>query len=486
MTFNRYAFSILIVVVFAFYGVFIARHVDAYAGGADSSGYMNNARLLEKMQLKIDRREIEGLSSENLPSYMYVPLGFIPSGQHEMVPTYPMGLPLLILGMSHLTGWDQAANATIWLHAMLSLVILYWLSIVVGLSHPLAFLGTLLLGLSSIFICFSLQTMSDVPALAWCSLAVLSSWLSRRNAPWALLTGVAFSVCVLLRPANILVIFPVGIALGVSWTRWLYFLAGGIPGGIFQAAINMQLYGKIATTGYGDARSLFRLGYIFPGTLAYATWLPVMLTPALFIIARTPFLRSIRTDWRTVILATWVVAFLGFYVFYFHTHENWTYSRFALPVFSALIILMLLVMRETFSGVSAKGRWTLGVLMVIFATGWNALWLARLHVLPGAGEEVYGAAAIWANENLSENSVILTMQTSGALLYYTKFTIVRYDQFDENTFKSVEQVCAAAGRPIYAILYPFETEEVLKTRIPGRWTKINAIRQISIWRREDI
>jgi hypothetical protein len=485
MTSHRYAFSILVVVVFAIYGVFIARYLDAYAGGSDTSGYMNNARLLGQRQLKIDRREIEGLSSESIPSFTYVPLGFTPVGQHEMVPTYAMGLPLFILGMSHLTGWDQAGNATMWLHAMLSLVILYGLSIVLGLSHPMAFLGALLLGLSSIFVCMSMQAMSDVPALAWCTLAVLTSWLSQRNARWALPAGVAFSVCVLLRPTNILVIFPIALALGLSWKRWLYFLAGGIPGGIFQAAVNWQLYGKIATTGYGDARSLFSLGNIVPGTLAYATWLPVMLTPALFFIVRIPFLRAIRADWRTVILTVWVVVFLGFYVFYSYTHENWTYSRFALPEFGALIILMLLAMRETFSGVSAKLRWRLGILMVILATGWNALWLDRLHVLPGGGEGVYGVAAAWANENLPENAVVLTMQTSGALLYYTKFTFVRYDWLNPDTFKNVEQACLAAGRPIYAILFPFETEEVLTTRIPGRWTRINAIKHISIWRREN-
>jgi hypothetical protein len=368
---------------------------------------------------------------------------------------------------------------------MLSLVILYCLSIVMGLSRPLALLGTLLLGLSSIFICMSLQTMSDVPALAWCSLAILTSWLSRGNARWAGVAGIAFSVCVLLRPTNILMIFPVAVALGLVWKRWLWFLTGGLPGGVFQAVINWQLYGRIVATGYGDAGSLFRLKYVLPGAFAYAQWLPVMLTPALFLIARIPFLRSIRADRQSIMLMVWVAAFLGFYAFYFHTHENWTYIRFTLPVFSALIILMLLAMRETFSGFSAKLRWTFGVVMVIFATGWNALWLTRLQVLPGAGEEVYGAAAIWANENLPENSVVLAMQTTGALLYYTKFTFVRYEQFDRDTFKNVEQACVAAGRPIYAMLYPHETGENLTGHIPGRWTKINAIRHISIWRRDD-
>ncbi len=120
---------------------------------------------------------------------------------------------------------------------------------------------------------------------------------------------------------------------------------------------------------------------------------------------------------------------------------------------------------------------------MMFALGWNVSWLSHFHIPPQIGDEVYAEGAIWANENLPENSVILTMQTSGALLYYTKFKFVRYDQFEQNTFAQVERACVAANRPIYAMLFPFETEQVLTERMPGQWTRINAIDQLTIWRR---
>jgi hypothetical protein len=44
MTSSRYAFSVFLLITFAIYGAFLARHVEGYAGGSDSSGYMNNAR----------------------------------------------------------------------------------------------------------------------------------------------------------------------------------------------------------------------------------------------------------------------------------------------------------------------------------------------------------------------------------------------------------------------------------------------------------
>jgi hypothetical protein len=400
-----------------------------------------------------------------------------------MVPTYSMGLPLLILGMSHLTGWDHAADATAWLNAMLSLVVLYCLSIAMGLSHPLAWLGTLLLGLSSVFMHMALQSMSDVPALAWCSSAILAAWVSRRDSRWAVAAGFAFSISVLMRPTDLLMIFPLAIAFGLGWRRWLGFVAGGIPGAFFLGALNLQLYGRVLTTGYGAVGSLFRLEYILPTAVAYAKWLPVMLTPAVILIGAIPWMLYRRADRGLVVLTVWATVIPCFYVAYAVTHESWGSIRFLLPSFSAIIILMLLAIRCIFSGLSARTRWIFGVVFTVFALGWNASWLTRFGIPPKIADRVYAEATAWANENLPENAVILTMQTSGALLYYTQFKFLRYDQFRQDTFVNVEHACVAADRPIYAILFPFETEEVLITRIPGQWTKINAIDQVAIWRR---
>jgi hypothetical protein len=483
MTLHRYAFPFLVLVTFAIYGVFLARHVQGYAAGSDSSGYMNNARLLEQKQLRIDRREIEGLSPESLPSFAYIPLGFIPVGTHEMVPTYSMGLPVLILGMSHVTGWDRAADVTQWLHAMVALVVLYCLSRAMGLSHPLAWLGTLLLGLSSIFIHMALQAMSDVPALTWCSSSILAAWLSRRDARWAVAAGFAFSMSVLMRPTDLLMIFPLAVVFGLGWRRWLGFIAGGIPGAIFLGAVNLQLYGKALTTGYGAIGSMFRLEYILPTVLAYAEWLPVMLTPAVILVGLIPWLLYRRADRGLVMLSVWAMVIPCFYATYSITHENWPSIRFLLPSFSAIIILMLLAMRYIFSNLAAGVRWSLGILFTLFALGWNVSRLYHFHIPPQIGDQVYAAGAIWANENLPENAVILAMQASGSLLYYTKFKFVRYDQFKQDTFAEVEHACVAADRPIYAMLFPFETEQVLTKRLPGQWTKIKAIDQLIIWRR---
>ena len=446
---------------------------------------MNNARLLSQMNFHVERREIEGLSPKDLPSYSYVPLGFVPVGDHAMVPTYPMGLSLMVLGMSGIIGWDHAANATMLLNALLAVVVLYWLSIEMGLSLPLAALGTIFLGFSSLFVFMSTTLMSDVPALTWCSLAMLLALLSKRNSLCALAAGAALSVCVLIRPANVLMVVPLAVIFGLAWKRWLLFGLGGIPGAIFQAAVNLHLYGGILTTGYGDVGSLFRVVYLGWSARAYLQWLPVCLTPAVALLAAVLFIPALRRDRRVIALAIWVAVFLVFYAFYFHTSETWWYLRFVLPAFSPMIVLVIMVMRRAVSRFSDSVRWTLGFAAAISIIGWDIVWLDRLGV-PSRGEGQYHIAASWVNANLPRNAVLLAMQASGSLLYYTPFTLVRSDQFDRNSFAGVERACDSAARPIYAVLFPFEVNDVLSVKIPGRWTKVNSVQDITIWRREGL
>jgi hypothetical protein len=273
------------------------------------------------------------------------------------------------------------------------------------------------------------------------------------------------------------------VVFGFGWKRWFLFGLGGIPGAIFQATVNLHLYGSIFATGYGDVRELFRAKYLGWSAKAYAQWLPVCLTPALIFLAGIPFVPAIRRNRWAVALMVWVAVLLGFYAFYFHTSETWWYLRFVLPAFGAMIVLMIMVMRQAASRFSGTLRWTLGLALMTFAIGWNVVWLQRLAVV-GRGEARYLEAAIWTRDNLPPNAVILSMQTSGSLIYYTGFIMIRYEQFNRDSFANVEQACVTANRPIYAMLFASETDEALRVRIPGKWTRIGSVDPISIWRRE--
>lgn len=74
------------------------------------------------------------------------------------------------------------------------------------------------------------------------------------------------------------------------------------------------------------------------------------------------------------------------------------------------------------------------------------------------------------------------MQMSGALLYYTNLTFVRWDQFDPPSFAPLKDYCAQTARPIYALLFPFEQEDVLDKRFPGHWTQVGGRPPVTFWK----
>ena len=121
-----------------------------------------------------------------------------------------------------------------------------------------------MLGLSPLFVFLSLQLMSDVPATVWVMAAVLAAWRSRER-PWlGLVAGAALSLAVLVRPTNLLIALPVGLALGWRARRWLLFVLGGLPGAIFLGLINQTAYGSIFTTGYGQVSTAFGWIHVLP------------------------------------------------------------------------------------------------------------------------------------------------------------------------------------------------------------------------------
>jgi hypothetical protein len=115
---------------------------------------------------------------------------------------------------------------------------------------------------------------------------------------------------------------------------------------------------------------------------------------------------------------------------------------------------------------------------------WDGVWTLKLHALDsGRGEEIYPEAARWLHRNIPANAVVASMQTSGSLLYYTGFTLLRWDRLDAGAVTRAEQACAATARPLYAALFPFEIEEQhCFEHLPGRWTRVGAAGHVTFWR----
>jgi hypothetical protein len=479
--------SLLPALGFLLYALLLARHMGACAGGSDSSGYLNNARLLAHGHVAIPQRLMPGLPPDALPSYTLVPLGFIPNADRvTMTPTYPVGLSVLVMAASGLVGWHLGPGLVMGVQALLGLWLVYRLAHAAGLETGWAWLAALLLAVSPLYLFMSLHLMSDMPALVWVTAAVLCAWESRARPRLALAAGAALAVAVLVRPSNVLAGVAVALALGFAVRRWLLLIAGGLPGAVFWAFYNKAAYGKFFATGYVGLLSEFGRVYA-PGTLLhYAIWLPVLLTPLVLLSLGLPFLWRRQPVW-TPLLGAWALVFLVPYLFYSHTHEAWWYLRFLLPAFPPLIVAALLVTRALLVRFRPSFRvWWLaiaGVSIVVYGQGWSH----RLYAWSsGRGEKVYPEAAAWMQERLPANAVVATMQTSGALLYYTGFTFFRWDMIGPDEFQRIATACATAGRPLYAALFPFEVKDppwqAFGGHLTGHWTQIGAVRDVSLWR----
>lgn len=471
------------------YAAVLLGHVGATAGGSDSSGYLNHARLLAAGRLHLPERTLPGLAAEHTPPYLYVPLGFRPAPNGQgMVPTYPSGLPLLIAAFSPLVGWGHAADSVLVLHSLAGLFTTYWLGRGFGLGGRSSALAVAMVGLSPLYLFMSLQAMSDLPSLVWTTLAVIAALRSGPRPAWALAAGFALAVDVLLRPANVLVFLPVAAALGASPRRWVLLLLGGLPGALFFAVHSLAAYGQVATTGYGNEILAFRLAYV-PETLAhYVLWLPVLLSPLALAAVGLPWARRepLRRRW---ILALWIIAYGAFYCAYQNTHESWWYLRFLLPAAPALAVAALLVgraIRDVPGSPLARWPWPRATAAGVVALT-AFLGVRFLHPFSITDEESrYGRVARWLQSHLPDNAVCLTKQESGALLYFTHFTFLRWDEVRPGDVPAIEAALRRAGRPLYAVLFQFElaAEPVLQDRLPGNWKTVGTIDDVIVSRRE--
>jgi hypothetical protein len=484
------AAAILAFVVLALYALMLARNDGAVAGGSDSSGYMNEARLLASGKVHVQPRTIPGLPNADTPPFLYVPLGFKPAPNGDgMVPTYPAGFSLFILALRPLAGWRYAGAAAIILNSLAGLAATYGLGRMLGLGRNWAALGAALVGASPLYLFMSLMAMSDVPSLLWTTLAVLAALKSRERPAWALAAGGAIAVDVLLRPTNVLAFLPAAAALGLSPRRWSLFVLGGLPGAVFFGAHSMAAYGSLTATGYGDTSENFSVHFVPASIIHCGLWMPALFTPVVTLCIALPWIGSVRplTRW---LLGIWILAFAGFYSAYKCTHETWWYLRFLLPAVPPMVVGSLLVLRSLCSRISRRSVRDLGpawlCAAVALAAGCSEAVCHHVHPLYfGRMEHQYERVADWMDHHLPKDAVCVTMQASGAIFYYTDFTFIRWDFVDRGNAEKIEAAVRGSGRPLYAVLFPFEYNDphVLAARMPGQWEEVGTVGDVRIMRR---
>jgi len=499
------------VLALAGYGLFLAHHGTVAAGGSDSSGYLNSARLLASGHLDTPLRLPSGFGApEQLPGADFQPLGFLArSDPPRLVPTYPTGLPLQFAFAATFLGWTWGPLLVAIAAALAAVGLAYMLGRELGLHWTLAAAAAVVLAASPVFLFASFQPLSDTPATAWCLAAVFAALRSGRRSSgstgvpparagsasfsssacrWAMLCGAAFGMAVLVRPTN-LVLLPALVVLLGSYGRPLVSAAlAGLPFAAWLASYNHHQYGGVLQTGYPPWRETFDLAHLAPTARRFLGWLAVLMPTVLLVLPlaarRGPGHRG--REWLA--LALWFGAITGLYLCYPVSQESWLNLRFILPAFPALILMGMLGVEALARFSPFHGdRWRAAAAVILAGWAVGGSW----HQSPARGvfhvrqyEAAYTAAGEAAREQFAARSIVLCFQTSGAVHFYTGFPVLRWDRLTPDSFAARARAAQQAGLAVHAVLFPQEEKEALAERCPGPWRQLATVAGINLWQLE--
>ncbi|HVN75142.1 MAG TPA: hypothetical protein VMT19_02410 [Thermoanaerobaculaceae bacterium] len=466
----------------------VARFSGTVAGGADSSGYLNSARLFASLRLREAVRRVPGVDPDRYPPGAFVPLGMRPGPvPHTAVPTYPPGLPLHLAAASLLVGLDRApvvVNVAAWIAAV---VLVYRLARRLAAPHGWCAAAAVVFALFPLTVLQSVRVMSDVLATAWCSAAALWSLKGRTRPEYAAAAGVGFGVAVLVRPTDALLAPALALALGPAPRTLLAAAAGAAPALAGLGLYNLAEYGRVLTTGYTGIAPLVSLANAPSGLLHFGRWLVTFLGAPAFALVAWGICGAFRGDRRQAMLLTWAGALLAFYAAYEQSVYGWWRLRFILPALPALLASAVLAGRDLALRARPSPllrRLTAGALAGTL--GWalaaSGYWVVTRRVWrEGRNEAEYPRCVAWAESQLPPGSALLAMQTSGAVYFYGRSPIVRYDLMDEPTYTRFLADARDSGVEPFALLFRNDRLE-FERRWPGAWVRVGGLEQASLWR----
>ena len=474
---GRLAAALLLVAALA-YGVVLYRHLSWVAGGADSSGYLNEARLMRAGRIGFPIELLTTLRLGREWNYILVPLGFRASDRepHLMVPIYPPGLPGHFAVAAAIGGWARAPFLVPPLAGLICLALMFVLGRQFGLSKWESVAAGVILAACPVFLFMAAQPMSDIVATAWTLAAIVSALGSERRPGLAAAAGAAFAISVCVRPSNLLMAIPLAFALRWRLRPLIIAVAAALPFGIALMIWNHALFGGAATTGYGSMTYMLSWNYPRVRIPHYSYWLAAQLTPLVFPGGLFVAIDRRLDGQRRALLLSWFLVVFIFYCFY-DAYETWWYTRFLLPGIPPLIIGFLRLLRDF-----RVPRVVAPILIVAIlgVEGWQVRQLDPLSV--GVEESIYPETIRWAEQQLPHDAIVLNGQFSGAFLYYTGRQTIRWDQLDnDERFQLLRAYVGSANLHWYAVLSTFEWEQVQK-RFKGGWTVLGEHRGVKLLR----
>ncbi len=420
------------------------RFLLATIGGADSYGYVSASRLIAGGRL-IDAAPIaEWLNAPNRLA-IASPLGWTPAPDGSgIAPTFPIGTSSL-MALFTLAGGPHAVFFVAPVMALLTLALVYraardWF------DAEVALLAVAILAWNPLFVTYAKQPMSDVPATAWVTLAIVLA--IQRHAVSAFGAGLAAGAAVVTRPALLIAAATIPLLSLRGERRYQRFVLSGIAaatGVAIQMLIQAQLFGSPFASGYGPASGLFAWSHAGPNAVIFGKQLWIAFGPIWLmgvvtgLVIAPPDLR-----WR---LLTVLVAVMLPYLFYL-PFDHWETLRFLLPALAILTV----VIAASLTRLSRVSRVVPVLFALIFFGRSEMLLRTSSQWVLQSLEERYPLAGEWVNVNTPADSVVLANQHSGSLRWYGKRQTLRWDFMDPNQLTTIVRELQSHGAEVYVAL----------------------------------
>ena len=463
------ALSIAVTLVGVRQGVLVAEASDAW-------GYVSQADLWLARDLTIEQPIARDVPWPDA-GWTFAPLGYRPPRDDPgvIVPTYPPGLPVLMAMGKRLVGTcgpflisPLLGGLTIWFTYLLGVRVA---------SRATGLAAAALLATSPIFLLMVAHPWSDAPAAAFLVLGlVLALSGSRWRAFW---TGAAVSIAIFIRP-NLVFVGAVFVAFVVMSATpaageapWrararalLWFSIGGAPLVFAVATLNTMLYGAPLSAGHGSLEELYSWRFIWRNLIDYMRWMWGTETPVIA-LSVVPLIVWKRTRERRPLLAlltSFIVVVWLSYLSY-RAYGEWQYLRFLLPIIPVLLVLASCGVAIVLGRLGNAGERIAAAVLVIAC-------VLSLRVGVIRGEDVLGywrpgmvftSAGDYVRQHLPANAIILTVQHSGSIRYYSNRLTLRWDFLAPEWWPRAVNTLSERGYRPYVLLNRSE-EDLFRQR----------------------
>lgn len=480
---SRIATAAVALLVAAYATLLFANIVFAVFG-SDTAGYYNTARMYVQGNTRWYPPALRELGLGNEYLLPFTPLGFVPvDGGTQLAPFYPPGFPLHIAFAGVVGGFRVAPFFISPLAALVAVALTYVLARELNGTRGTAVLSATTMAFCPVLIFEGVQLMSDVTATAWSIAAIVFALKSRRKTSLAAVAGLCFAVAVLVRPANVILIVPLLVALRARLRTLSLFAAAGAPFAVALALYNWRVYGHPLTSGYsivGDA-SNFALANIPPRFAHYGEWTIRQFGPLLPVAAIAGVFLARREDRRPfLVMASWLAVFFITYSLYGYYREWWS-TRFLLPAYAAVAVTGFVIAdQKTRGSPTAARRWVMTIL-AISGIGAGVLTARDNHVQRAdRWHSIFPRSAAWANANLPPGSLIVSRDMSAALLVYSRFQPVRWDLTTRDQMTAIHRKAGEKGRRLFALLIDHEIGE-FEQQFSGWFVPVGRYGKATIW-----